>query len=170
MRRPGAGVITVLHDPEDDVEIVHGALAAHDLGLRQVTVHPTVGTTAVRMFALDILAALGVRVTAETATREHLGGAERALSVAAAWLVANRIDVVIVVRAHLLSPAARRGLSRLATDAEVRVVALWHGRRPDGWAEAFAHPASMTREIEEIGAVLAGARRNPAAAPPDPAR
>lgn len=158
MLRPGAGVLTIVHDPEDDSAIVHGALTAHDRELRQVTIHPTVGTTAARILALDILTALGAHITADAVKREHLSTPERAFSAAAAWLTAYEIDVVIVVRAHLLSPGARHGLSRLATDAAVRVVALWHGRRPGDWAETFGHAPSMTREIEEVEAALAGAR------------
>jgi len=170
MLRPGAGVLTIVHDPEDDSATVHSALAAHDRELRQVTIHPTVGTTAARMIALDVLTALGMHITAETIKREHLSTPDRAFSAAAAWLTAYEIDVVIVVRAHLLSAAARHGLSRLATDAAVRVVAIWHGRRPDDWAEAFGHAPSMTREIEEVEAALAGARRRRGPEPPpDPA-
>lgn len=64
MTRPGAGVLTILCDPEDNADLTHEALAAHDMGRRQVTVHPTAGTGAAVILALDILAALGAKITA----------------------------------------------------------------------------------------------------------
>jgi hypothetical protein len=158
VNRPGAGILTIVHDPEDDPETTQVALAAHDRDLHQITVHPTPGTASATMLALDMLTALGARITADTANRQHLGTPSRAFTAVAAWLVAYEIDVVIVLRTHLLSSATRHHLGRLATDADVRVVAFWHGRRPRDWAEAFAHPPAMTREIERIDAVLDGAR------------
>ena len=155
MNRPGAGILSIVCDPEDEAQLTHQALTAHDPGRRQITVHPTAGTSAAAVLALDILAALGATITAETAKREHLSGADKAFAAAAAWIAAFEIDVVIVLRTHTLSPTARGCLGRLATDAQVRVVAVWHGRRPVSFAGAFAHPAAMTREIEGLDAVLA---------------
>lgn len=150
----GAGVITLIHDPADDPEITHTALAAHDPRRGQITVHPTVGTDAALTFAFDILAALGTRITDNTASHQQLGAANRAYGAAAAWLKAEHIDVVIVLRAHLLSAASRQWLGRLALAAGVRVIAVWHGRRRGNWAEAFRHPPNLVREHDEIDAVL----------------
>jgi len=158
---PGDGMLTIIHDPEDDPQITRDALAAHNPEHRQITVHPTAGTESAIVLGADVLAALGCSITQHTTRRQHLGTALHAFAAAAAWLLVDGIEVVIVPRAHLLSPPARHWLSRLATTAHLRVVAVWHGPAPQHWAEAFRHPQHLVRETEDLNGVLAGARPRP---------
>lgn len=160
------GALTVVHDPDDDAETTATALAAHNPAAGQITVHPTVGTASALVLAGDILAALGCR-NAESIGR-GLGTATKAFAAVASWIEADRIEVVIVTRAHLLSNAALTHLSRLAHYAPVRIVVIWHAHRPADWADALHFTGETVREVDDLHAVLAGARVSPEAPPPPP--
>lgn len=165
MARPGQGVITIIHDPVDDPEITHAALAAHDARRGQIVVHPTVGPRAAGILAADILTALGCHIIESTARRQHLGSPDAMFAAAASWLLADGIDLVIVLRAHRLTDLSRRWLGKLASAARLRVIAIWHDRRPPSWEEAFGIAAGMLHEIDDLEAALIGAHLRPAAEP-----
>jgi hypothetical protein len=165
MTRPGAGVVTIIHDPDDDPEITRAALAAHDPRRGQIVVHPTVGTNSAAMLAADILTALGCHIDEDTDRAQHLGTPEARFAAVAAWLAADGIDLVVVVRAHRLTQASLRWLAVLAHAAQLRIVAIWHDRRPPDWAQAFGSPGGIFRETCDLDAALAGAQMRPTLPP-----
>jgi len=169
MGRPGAGLITVIHDPVDDPEITHTALAAHDVRRGQIVVHPTVGARTPSFLAADILTALGARIGQDTAGAQHLGTPDAIFAAAAAWLLADGVDLVIVLRAHRLTEHSRHWLEKLAVAAQLRVIAVWHDRRPLSWAEAFGAAPYMIHETDDLNAAFIGAHLRPVPGPELPA-
>lgn len=165
MARPGQGVITIIHDPVDDPEITHAALAAHDARRGQIVVHPTVGPRSAGILAADILTALGCHITESTARRQYLGSPDAMFAAAASWLLADGIDLLIVLRAHRLTDLSRYWLGKLASAARLRVIAIWHDRCPPSWEVAFGISASMLHETDDLEAALIGAHLRPTAEP-----
>ncbi|MEU1523972.1 hypothetical protein ABZ413_17400 [Nocardia rhamnosiphila] len=127
----------VLHDPGDTAAVTHALLAAHAPPAGVVVVHPTPGATGGGHAGLgvDILHALGHSIA--RLGIEDLGG--RVIWHAlAAWITADRIRYLVVLRAHRLAPAQRCLLIELQASTGVRLVLVWHailaGRDPLGIA------------------------------------
>src|SRR6476661_1359130 len=92
--------VGVLMDPTDDVRVTAGLLARHNPSRGRVVVHPTPAPPRDHVLAHDVLAALGRPVNRIDA--EHLGPAKRAWAAAAAWMLAERIHDLVVLRADRL--------------------------------------------------------------------
>lgn len=153
----GAGRLTFLVDRSDDPEVVSEALIGHDPNRRQITVHPTVGTQSVVQLASDILRAAGIN---NRDLGEHrLGSAKAAFAAAASWLAVDDIEVVIVLRAHLLNRAALPHLAALAGTAQLRMVLVWHAKPPRSWVSLVPdHSPQLITETDNITHVLATPR------------
>ena len=107
-------------DPTDDVRVTAGLLAHHDPSRGLVVVHPTPAPLRSHVLAHDVLAALGRPVNRVDA--EGLGPAKRAWAAAAAWMLAERIVDLVVLRADRL-PA--RALVRLLVLRRETSVCCW---------------------------------------------
>ena len=121
-----AGRVTVLFDPDDDAAVIAKLLARHDPSGGCMVVHPTPGAGGKGSLAYDLLAALGRPVTA--LEQDRLGGVSAAWRSAAAWMVADRIEHLVVLRAHLLDPATALPLIELAADIGTALLLVVHAR------------------------------------------
>ncbi|HEY6793467.1 MAG TPA: hypothetical protein VI248_02155 [Kineosporiaceae bacterium] len=95
--------VTVLLDPHDDVAVTVGLLERHDPDGGLVVVHPTPAVSGLASAAHDVLAGLGRAVNRLTA--ERLSGEHRAWRAVEAWLTADEIEHLVVLRADRLLPA-----------------------------------------------------------------
>lgn len=116
--------VRVLLDPGDDVRVSVGLLDRHDPGGGVVVVHPTPGMTNRAAVAHDVLAALGRSVRRLTA--EHLAGSESAWRAVAAWLLTDRIEDLIVLRADRLSAGGWERLVRVCRRTGTRLLLVCH--------------------------------------------
>ncbi|WP_331729855.1 hypothetical protein OHV05_35080 (plasmid) [Kitasatospora sp. NBC_00070] len=155
--------LTLALDPADTPACTRTALAAHDPARGQATVHPTPGTAHTADLAHDVMAALGKPDAAPSpwTTRPTLTWAA-----AAAHARAMRLGHLIVLRAHLLTPARLHQLllfqqrtgahltlvcHRAPTPALTRALAhvghsVTHGLPP------YAHPPHPPRAATTVGA------------------
>jgi hypothetical protein len=158
---PAARPVTVLHDPADDVAVTHGLLAAHDPAAGVVVVHPTPGSHAGQVLAADILSALGRSVARLSA--ERIGGPDAIWHVVAAWVDAERIDHLIVLRAHRLSAEQRMRLLQLRWLTGVRLVLVWHTRtvHADRDLDLVGLPHEVTTDLAGLLGELAECPRLP---------
>jgi hypothetical protein len=113
-------------DPHDDVAVTRTLLSAHDPRAGTVVVHPTPGSRSMNVLTCDLLAALGcpTRWTAPEKTHPGL----RDLSAAAAWIHADRITHLVVLRAHLLPGAFWDLLLQLREHTGMDLVMVCHHR------------------------------------------
>ena len=118
--------VTVLLDPHDDAAVTAALLAAHDPAAGRVTVHPTPATSSPAALACDLLAALGRPVT--RLAEEHVSGTAPAWQAAAAWVAADQIGQLAVLRAHRLALAGWQRLLELRRATGTRLVMAWHDR------------------------------------------
>ena len=129
--------VRVLLDPADDVQVSVGLLERHDPARGRVIVHPTSGTCSPQAFAHDVLGALGRAVNRLNA--EQLAG-PAAGRAAAAWMVTDQIEDLVVLRADRLSARAWTWVLGLCRETGSRLLLVCH-----------------TRQIPaHLGAVLAG--------------
>ncbi|MEU7749371.1 hypothetical protein [Nonomuraea sp. NPDC049158] len=128
--------VTIVLDPRDDADCLHHALAAHDPAGGCITVHPTPGTTTDGHLCLDVLIALG-KPAHQAASLSGRASGEQAAAAATAWLDGARVWLIIVLRGHLLSPAQRARLVRLACDSGAKLIVVWHARPEQDWAACF---------------------------------
>ncbi len=163
---PPARPVTVLHDPGDDVAVTHGLLAVHDPAAGVVVVHPTPGNHVARLLAADILHALGRRVARLAA--ERISGPDVVWHVVAAWIDAERIDHLIVLRTDRLSGEQRLRLLQLRWLTGVRLVLVWHtGPAPTGRDLDLAGlPHEITTDLAGLLAALKVPARPPGEANP----
>jgi hypothetical protein len=118
-------VVTVLIDAEDDAAVTAALLDAHDPAAGCVVVHPTPAVSSSSALARDVLLALGRPVGRLAA--ERISAAGQAFKAATAWMIADGIRRLIVLRAHLLSPGGWEQLIELARCVGVRLVLVRHG-------------------------------------------
>ena len=118
--------VTVLLDPHDDADVTAALLAAHDPAAGRVTVHPTPAISSPSALACDLLAALGRPVT--RLAEEHVSGTAPAWQAAAAWVAADQIGQLAVLRAHRLGLAGWQRLLELRRATGTRLVLAWHDR------------------------------------------
>lgn len=111
-------------DPTDDVRVTAGLLAHHDPSRGLVVVHPTPAPPRNHVLAHDVLAALGRPVNRVDA--EHLGPAKRAWAAAAAWMLAERIHDLVVLRADRLPAHALVRLLALRRQTDARLLLVCH--------------------------------------------
>lgn len=92
------GPVRVLWDPDDTSECVTALDARHDLGVGVVVCHPSPATASTAVLGEDILVALGKRPGGPAV--EGLNG--RRWELARLWLAGERVQHLVVLRAHLL--------------------------------------------------------------------
>lgn len=109
-------------DPDDDHGCVRALLALHDLA-GGVVVCPAAPGSPWPLLAGHVLVALGKGWRAVAAA----GPRRRVPELLALWLRAERVQHLVVLRAHLLPHATLVELDRLATDAGLTVWAVAHG-------------------------------------------
>src|SRR6478752_1719006 len=98
-------------DPLDDVRVTVGLLECHDPVRGRVVVHPTPAPMDNNVFAHDLLAALGRPVS--RLDDERLTGAKPAWAAAAAGILADQVQDLVVLRADRLTVGTWSRLLRL---------------------------------------------------------
>ena len=116
--------VQVLLDPADDVQVSAGLLDGHDPSRGRVVVHPTPGARSVQAFAHDLLGALGRAVSRLKA--EQLVGLAPAWRAVTAWMVADGIDDLVVLRADRLTAATWARVLELGRETGSRVLLVCH--------------------------------------------
>ncbi|MFB7477077.1 hypothetical protein [Kitasatospora sp. NPDC056184] len=151
--------VTVVLDRRDDARFTAAALAASRPRAGRITVHPTVGTARTEVLLHDHLTALGRSMAGPGA--RGLADEDRAERAVRAWMWAEGIRHVIVLRSHLRidlhylldlhaatgsaltlvwhAPALRRDMERLLNSLDHRVVDTLAAAR-----EAFHEPLVRT--------------------------
>lgn len=157
--------VRILLDPEDDLQVTAGLLERHDPARGRVTVHPTPSVSSPQAFAHDLLGALGRAVNRLGA--EHLAGAEPAWRAAAAWIAADQIRDLAVLRADRLSARVWTMLLELCREADCRVLLVCHTRQvPAHLAAVLAGAGSQLLASLPQALDNHGARQHPGP-PPD---
>ncbi|WP_410595481.1 hypothetical protein [Amycolatopsis sp. lyj-23] len=157
VRADAPAPVAVLADPGDDVAVTKALLDWHCPAAGRVTVHPTPFSAAPNTLAHDVLAALGRPVTRLSA--EQISGAIPAWQAVAAWVGAEEITQVVVLRAHTLSAAGWARLLELRERTGIALVMVWHAPALHApWGEHLAGvPYRETDDVGEICAVTAPA-------------
>jgi hypothetical protein len=114
----------VLLDPRDDVAVTVGLLERHDPDSGLVVVHPTPAATGLASAAHDVLAALGRAVN--RLAEESLAGERPAWRAVEAWLVADEVEHLVVLRAHRLTPAVWHRLTQVCHRSGVGLLLVAH--------------------------------------------
>jgi hypothetical protein len=122
--RPGRPVVRVLLDPGDQVRVSVGLLERHDPAGGLVVVHPTPGLSSLAAIAHDVLAALGRSIRRLKA--ERLAGSAQAGRAVVAWLVADQIEDLVVLRADRLSAAGWDWLLAVCRRTGTRLLLICH--------------------------------------------
>ncbi|MEV4752648.1 hypothetical protein AB0K21_40370 [Streptosporangium sp. NPDC049248] len=126
----------IVLDPDDDVDSITLAWEAHDPSRGSITIHPTPGANGVVDVCMDVLTALGKPIDQASSLAGPGGVEERLSRVATAWVVAEGVWHIIVLRAHLLTRQQRTRVIQLADDAGAILTAVWHAAAAD-WPEEF---------------------------------
>lgn len=161
VRRRRRQRVTVLLDPDDDAAVVAALLNASDPAGPVVTVHPTPAMRSASSLAHDILAALGRPV-------RHLG-AEKSATPALlwhavrAWIAAEDIERLVVLRADRLHRDAWNAMVDLWRETGVGVVMVCHATSRTA-ALAMLPSGVNARVVASVATLL---RHFPAARPPD---
>lgn len=124
--RPGRPVVRVLLDPGDEVRVSVGLLERHDPAGGLVVVHPTPGLSGLAALAHDVLAALGRSIRRLKA--ERLVGSAQAGRAVVAWLLADPIEDLVVLRADRLSAAGWDWLLAVCRRPGTRLLLVCHVR------------------------------------------
>lgn len=122
----GAGLRWV-HDPDDDHACMRQLTALHDLAGGRVVCHPTPGATW-PVLIRDLLEALGKPRDALARERRLRDGA-RLVQV---WMCAERVEHLVVLRAHRLRPLLLDRFAELAAATGTTIWLVWHHRDPPG--------------------------------------
>jgi hypothetical protein len=137
------GAVRVLWDPGDTRECVTALNARHDLGAGVVVCHPSPATTSTAVLGEDILVALGKQPGGPAV--EGLNG--RRWELARWWLAGERIQHLVVLRAHLLGASLWHSLAELTA---ATATTLWlvihqagvHGEHRAALA-AYGYPGTL---------------------------
>jgi hypothetical protein len=116
--------VRVLLDPGDDMQVSVGLLERHDPARGRVVVHPTPGARSLQAFAHDVLGALGRAVNRLNA--ERLAGPPAAWRALTAWMVTDRIEDLVVLRADRLTAGAWVLVLELGRETGSRVLLVCH--------------------------------------------
>lgn len=136
----GAGLRWV-HDPDDDHACLRQLTAMHDPGGGRAVCHPTPGATW-PVLIQDLLEALGKPRDALARERRLRGGA-RLVQV---WMCAERVEHLVVLRAHLLRPPLLDRFAELAAATGTTIWLVWHHTDPPGpgrIGEIWSWPAAV---------------------------
>lgn len=115
---PERGPVRVLWDPDDTSECVTALNARHDLDAGVAVCHPSPATSSTAVLGEDVLVALGKRPGGPAV--EGLNG--RRWELARLWLAGERVQHLVVLRAHLLPAPLWRALVELTAAA---ATTLW---------------------------------------------
>lgn len=136
-RGPGRRLVEVLLDPGDDVQVTAALLGWHQPDAGRVCVHPTPGATAIAALAHDVLGAIGRPVHRISA--EKLAGVAPAWRAVAGWVVADRIEHLVVLRADRLAAAGWSRLLDLAGRTGIQLTLICHRQQiPRGLTPVLA--------------------------------
>lgn len=114
----------MLLDPGDEVRVSVGLLERHDPAGGLVVVHPTPGLSGLAAIAHDVLAALGRSIRRLKA--ERLVGSAQAGRAVVAWLLADQIEDLVVLRADRLSAAGWDWLLAVCRRTGTRLLLICH--------------------------------------------
>ncbi|MBF6289865.1 hypothetical protein [Nocardia cyriacigeorgica] len=128
---PASGPITVLRDPGDTMAVTHALLDAHDPARGVITVHPTPTTVSGLALVGDTLHALG-RSPAR-ATPEQVTSIDAVSRAVLAWIRADRVRYLVVLRAHSLTADQLAWLLRIRRVAVLRLVLVRYSTHPIRW-------------------------------------
>lgn len=117
-------MVRVLLDPGDQVRVSVGLLERHDPAGGLVVVHPTPGQCGLAAIAHDVLAALGRSIRRLKA--ERLAGPAPAGRAVLAWLLADQIQDLVVLRADRLSAAGWDWLLAVGRRTGTRLLLICH--------------------------------------------
>ena len=140
-----SAAVGVLVDPDDTGECVAELGARHDPDHGVVVCHPRSGAAPLPVLGEDVLVALGKRPGGLVAE----GVSRRGWALAGMWLRAERIEHLVVLRAHLLAPQRWRELAELTAAAGTRLWLVVHQGGP-----GTGHRGAL----DETGAGLAPVR------------
>ena len=156
-------------DPTDDVRVTAGLLASHNPRRGRVVVHPTPAPPRNHVFAHDLLAALGRPISRVDA--EHLASAKPAWAAVAAWMLAEQIEDLVVLRADRLPARTWVRLLELRRQTGSRLLFVCHRTGlPNAPAAVLAgvdhqvfYDLPATLDVHDDLTSLGADRRQPAA-------
>lgn len=159
--------VAVLLDPTDDATVTAGLLARHDPRAGCVVVHPTPGTHGPVTLAQNVLAALGRPIDAPRTDR--IGGVRGAWLAATAWVISDRIEHLVVLRAHRLAGDGWAALVELAAASGATLLLVCHATTVPAHLRAWLPDTAVV--LADLAAAVRGletVRTRPA--PPRPPR
>jgi len=163
--------VRVLLDPGDDMQVSVGLLERHDPARGRVVVHPTPGARSLQAFAHDVLGALGRAVNRLNA--ERLVGPAAAWWAVTAWMVTDRIEDLVVLRADRLTAGTWARVLELSRETGSRVLLVCHTLQIPAHLEAvlagtgYQLLTSLPQALDSRGARPHPRLRPAAAARPD---
>lgn len=119
-----AGRLRWVLDPDDDQACLQQLAARHHLEAGRVVCHPTPGATW-PVLIRDLLETLGKRRDALARARRDDGAA-----LLRVWLRAERVEHLVVLRAHRLHPPVLAALAEIATATDTTLWLVWHDTDP----------------------------------------
>ncbi|MGP3927234.1 hypothetical protein [Streptomyces sp. 8N616] len=122
----GLPAVTLVMDPYDDVIHTHAALAAHHPPSGRITLHPGPGTTSDTALAHDLLAALG---RPPLLPGRFPSGRQPAWEAATAWVTAQPVTRLTVLRAHRLTARRAERLLQLRAVTGIHLTLVCHRPR-----------------------------------------
>jgi len=152
--------IRVLLDPTDDQAVTAGLLARHDPLAGRLVVHPTPGANGRASLAHDVLAALGRPV--DIPPRSRIAREGGAWAAATAWAAADRLEHLVVLRAHRLPAEGWSRLLEFAAHAGAAVLLVCHTRTVAAHLRArLPAAATVTTDLAAVARELDAARARP---------
>ncbi|WP_204078465.1 hypothetical protein [Planotetraspora phitsanulokensis] len=121
-----SGKVTVMFDSTDDFSVARAAWRLHAPLLGRIIVDPTPSVHSTAALAHDVLAALG-KPPHRIAT-EGISSDRQSWRAAAAWILGERIQQLIVLRAHLQSPDRWLKMIELQRVTAIHMVLICHSR------------------------------------------
>ncbi|MEU9797032.1 hypothetical protein AB0E27_41930 [Streptomyces sparsogenes] len=122
----GVPTIALVMDPHDDAAHTHAALAAHHPPSGRITLHPGPGTTSDTALAHDLLAALG---RPPLLPGRFPSGRQPAWEAATAWVTAQPVTRLTVLRAHRLTARRTERLLQLLAGTGIHLTLVCHRPR-----------------------------------------
>ncbi|MCX5096273.1 hypothetical protein OOK36_55555 [Streptomyces sp. NBC_00365] len=119
----GMPAVTLVMDPHDDAVHTHAALAAHHPPSGRITLHPGPGTTSDTALAHDLLAALG---RPPLLPGRFPSGRQPAWEAATAWVTAQPVTRLTVLRAHRLTARRAERLLYLRAVTGIHLTLVCH--------------------------------------------
>jgi hypothetical protein len=114
-----------IHDPDDDLTCLRQLAALHNLPAGRVVCHPTPGASW-PILIRDLFEALGKRRDALVRERRVRDG----VALLRVWMRAERVEHLVVLRAHRLPPRHLAVLADLATATGTALWLVWHAIGP----------------------------------------